>query len=179
MCSGTTRTLPQGGPLETPALSPMALLLPVYAGGANAALKYGALGSVAAASLLSGLDRRLQLAAHEESQRRLACYRRDPQAVDYDVNGHHGHGTAEASLALAWKAYEGAKGGTRLPGLETYSSDQLFFVAFAYQHCAAADYGAQEYRHVHAAVRNLDAFGHAFACDPGTPMNPTHKCSYF
>lgn len=83
----------------------MALLLPVYAGGANAALKYGALGSVAAASLLSGLDRRLPLAAHEESQRRLACYRRDPQAVDYDVNGHHGHGTAEASLALAWKVH--------------------------------------------------------------------------
>lgn len=82
--------------------------------------------------------------------------------------------------ALRAQAYEGAKGGTRLPGLETYSSDQLFFVAFAYQHCAAADYGAQEEsRRVHAAVRNLDAFGRAFACDPGAPMNPTQKCSYF
>lgn len=84
----------------------------MYASGANAALKYGALGSVAAASLLSGLDRRLQLAAPEESQRRLACYRRDPQAIDHDdINEDTGRGTAEASLALAWKVYTP---GTRL-----------------------------------------------------------------
>ena len=75
----------------------------------------------------------------------------------------------------------------QLPGLEKYTMEQLFFIAFANIECNAMTkerlrsrivFGVHcpgRYR-VLGPVSNFDEFARAFQCPVGSPMNPVNKC---
>ncbi|KAH6929886.1 hypothetical protein HPB50_006607 [Hyalomma asiaticum] len=165
-----------GGPSESVVLSPSVFLTPAYVDGTGAAHRYGALGSLVAAHLFLLLTQTVRsTGGHDELSRRLACYA--------PARDHWTSGIEEAALGLAWQAYQSnAPEDARLKGMEQISGDQLFFVAFAYLHCAspAGQHSAdRESRLVNSAVRNVHGFAQSFNCGPGVSMNPQAKCSYF
>ncbi|KAF9274254.1 hypothetical protein BGZ68_000828 [Mortierella alpina] len=75
----------------------------------------------------------------------------------------------------------------RLPGLESYTPEQLFFIQYGRLWCsksrpealvAALDldpHSPNKWR-INGAVQNSEYFAKAFQCKPGTPMNPVKKC---
>jgi len=89
----------------------------------------------------------------------------------------------------AYKAYEEKHGpGQRLPGLETFNSKKLFFMAFGQIWCSAyKDAGLDNaittgvhspgmYR-VIGTLSNFEEFSNVFQCPAGSRMNPTDRCS--
>ncbi|KAF9980091.1 Endothelin-converting enzyme 2 [Mortierella antarctica] len=75
----------------------------------------------------------------------------------------------------------------RLPGLERYTPEQLFFIQFARSFCGNMSpdesvrmltedsHSPREYR-INGVVQNSAYFAQAFKCKSGTPMNPVNKC---
>ncbi|KAF9373775.1 hypothetical protein CPC16_001660 [Podila verticillata] len=75
----------------------------------------------------------------------------------------------------------------RLPGLESFTPEQLFFVSYARLWCSKArpeallqqvmsdPHSPSEWR-IKGAVQNSEYFAQAFKCKAGTPMNPVKKC---
>uniref|UniRef100_A0A2I9LPC8 Neprilysin n=1 Tax=Centruroides hentzi TaxID=88313 RepID=A0A2I9LPC8_9SCOR len=76
----------------------------------------------------------------------------------------------------------------RLPGLEKYSPEQLFFIAFARSWCSSLhppevsaktheldNHSADQFR-VIGSLSNMKEFSEAFNCKPGSRMNPKNKC---
>ena len=90
----------------------------------------------------------------------------------------------------SWGAYKMEQEGNeeqRLPGLENYSSDQLFFISFGNMWCETKSLGAlasqlQGDPHSPAPVRvkatlsNMDEFKEAFKCKTGDKMVNDNKC---
>ena len=83
-----------------------------------------------------------------------------------------------------WQKRHGNDGGT-VPGL---TADQLFFIAHAQVWCSlttpevarlriTTDPHSPGFARVYGPITNHPAFGDAFQCKPGTPMNPVDKCS--
>ncbi|KAH6929351.1 hypothetical protein HPB50_026833 [Hyalomma asiaticum] len=79
-------------------------------------------------------------------------------------------------LEIAFNAFRNPRD-QRLPGLEKYTHDQLFFINYCYVQCAdsRATYGAG----CNVPLRNFEPFAKAFKCDRGTRMDPRHKCRFF
>uniref|UniRef100_A0A8D9DX90 Neprilysin-11 n=1 Tax=Cacopsylla melanoneura TaxID=428564 RepID=A0A8D9DX90_9HEMI len=91
---------------------------------------------------------------------------------------------------LAYKKYVMEKEGKelRLPGVEKYSPEQLFFIGYGSNWCEAVskesllsdylteDHSVQRLR-VIGAVSNSEYFARAFNCKLGSAMNPVDKCS--
>ncbi|KAL1485374.1 hypothetical protein MTO96_032003 [Rhipicephalus appendiculatus] len=50
--------------------------------------------------------------------------------------------------------------------------DMLFFVTLCRTMCGMGQLCSR-------VLRNIDAFGRAFSCQPKAPMNPSRKCSFF
>ncbi|KAF9154693.1 hypothetical protein BG015_000221, partial [Linnemannia schmuckeri] len=76
----------------------------------------------------------------------------------------------------------------KLPGLEKYTPEQLFFVSFGRGWCekrtaqgladqVKTDSHSPARWRVIGAVQNSEDFARAFKCRKGTPMNPVNKCS--
>ncbi|KRX62212.1 Neprilysin-2 [Trichinella sp. T9] len=75
----------------------------------------------------------------------------------------------------------------RLPSLEQYSMEQVFFMSFASFWCgqykekhlvnllAVSEHSPGEFR-VIGSLQNSEDFNRAFNCSVGAPMNPKHKC---
>ncbi|XP_023229247.1 endothelin-converting enzyme 1-like [Centruroides sculpturatus] len=75
----------------------------------------------------------------------------------------------------------------RLPGLEKYSPEQLFFVSFAESWCSSFppwyaalahaddEHAADQFR-VIGSIANMKEFSEAFNCKLGSKMNPKNKC---
>ncbi|KAF9398664.1 hypothetical protein BGZ94_005946, partial [Podila epigama] len=75
----------------------------------------------------------------------------------------------------------------RLPGLQRYTPEQLFFIQYARTYCANAspemsvvlisadEHSPNEYR-INGVAQNSDYFAKAFKCKTGSPMNPVKKC---
>ncbi|KAH9381763.1 hypothetical protein HPB48_010582 [Haemaphysalis longicornis] len=63
---------------------------------------------------------------------------------------------------------------TRLPGLEDYSDDQLFFMTYCLMRCRVGGYGHE----CNLPVRHAIGFASAFGCKPGSRMNPVDKCGF-
>ncbi|KAI5752755.1 hypothetical protein M8J77_020003 [Diaphorina citri] len=91
---------------------------------------------------------------------------------------------------LAYKKYLSEQGGfePRIPGLEKFSPEQLFFIGYASNWCESVsteslleDYLSGEHStqrlRVIGAVSNSEQFAKAFNCKAGSPMNPVNKCS--
>ncbi|KAG8223416.1 hypothetical protein J437_LFUL003689 [Ladona fulva] len=77
------------------------------------------------------------------------------------------------------------KSGARLPGLQQYTEDQLFFLGFATTWCdvgrsaqakASNDNHAPNKFRVLGSVSNMAEFAKAWSCPEGSPMNPKKKC---
>ncbi|XP_063995297.1 membrane metallo-endopeptidase-like 1 [Diachasmimorpha longicaudata] len=96
-------------------------------------------------------------------------------------------------LVATWDAYKIAreKAGNKtvkIPGLERFTDEQIFFISFGYSWCTnyAPGYfkrNANSEEHspskprVNGAVANNEVFATAFNCPANSPMNPMNKCS--
>jgi len=97
-----------------------------------------------------------------------------------------------AGLKYAYSAYKSFAARRHLNdakpvGLEDFSHDQLFFIAYAQMWCRAASTTVKDkltltdtcspskYR-VIGSISNFKPFADAFKCGRGTPMNPARKC---
>ncbi|KAH8039819.1 hypothetical protein HPB51_009075 [Rhipicephalus microplus] len=119
----------------------------------------------------------------------------DPQA-DMNLNGINTQGENIADnggIREAFRAYRislaklGKPNGIALPGLQHFTSDQIFFISTATAWCTNMrtqelkndiqydTHSPSKYR-VNIPMGNLVEFSHAFGCPEGTPMNLTHKC---
>lgn len=79
---------------------------------------------------------------------------------------------------------------SRLPGLESYTPEQMFWISSAEPWCGVfrpetlKDYiqsdphTPQEYR-VIGPISDLPEFASDFGCRDGSPMNPIHKCIFW
>ncbi|XP_043278236.1 endothelin-converting enzyme homolog [Venturia canescens] len=89
----------------------------------------------------------------------------------------------------AYKKVKKANGSVRLPGLEEYTDEQLFFISFGAMWCEAGTPQYEKKRkqsgdphspskiRVIGAVSNTKGFAEAFNCPVGTAMNPVNKCN--
>ncbi|KAF9089372.1 hypothetical protein BGX29_012095 [Mortierella sp. GBA35] len=89
----------------------------------------------------------------------------------------------------AWRQRERSNkhNNNKLPGLERYSAEQLFFIQYARAHCGNMtpeeqvkmlnddNHSPKKWR-INGVVQNSDHFANAFQCKAGAPMNPTKKC---
>lgn len=75
----------------------------------------------------------------------------------------------------------------RLPGLQQYTPEQMFWIAAAQTWCSASrdwytkmtitvDTHAPSRFRVIGSVQNNEQFAKDFKCASGTPMNPVNKC---
>lgn len=91
----------------------------------------------------------------------------------------------------AWFAYKNHVSETGeelvLPGLQKYTQDQLFFMAFSRLWCMqftpwALHYSLKNDRHapghfrILGTLQNMQEFSEAFSCSSGSSMNPEQKC---
>ncbi|CAJ0958823.1 unnamed protein product, partial [Mesorhabditis belari] len=94
-------------------------------------------------------------------------------------------------LRVAHRAYElhqqRVSDHRQLPGLQNFTSSQMFFLAFANTWCEAVKPSAIDYImetdvhslgmfRVNVPLQNFPAFSQAFNCPIGSPMNPFEKC---
>ncbi|XP_063993387.1 neprilysin-11-like [Diachasmimorpha longicaudata] len=96
-------------------------------------------------------------------------------------------------LQVTWDAYKiyREKHGTnavKIPGLERFTDDQIFFLGFGYLWCTYEsnmflrdflpdrDHTSAKVR-VNGAVSNFKAFAAAFNCPENSPVNPLNKCN--
>ncbi|KAL1483677.1 hypothetical protein MTO96_012515 [Rhipicephalus appendiculatus] len=77
-----------------------------------------------------------------------------------------------------------------IQGMETYTQDQIFFVAYAMTMCEKTRRHAVFYylypslhipkhHRTNIALMNFDRFAAAFNCPVGSPMNPDAKCDVY
>ncbi|KAG0235119.1 hypothetical protein BGW42_005769 [Actinomortierella wolfii] len=75
----------------------------------------------------------------------------------------------------------------KLPGLERFSLEQLYFIQYARAFCAKStpehsvrmlndDNHAPHKFRINGVLQNSEDFARAFQCKPGSPMNPVNKC---
>jgi putative endopeptidase len=92
-------------------------------------------------------------------------------------------------VKMAFKAYRGLrKDAAKVYVADGYTEDQQFFIAVGQAFCTrdrpaelakrlASDPHAPPKFRVYGSLRNLKEFSEAWACAPGTPMNPAKSCS--
>ncbi|KAF9284348.1 Endothelin-converting enzyme 2 [Linnemannia elongata] len=118
-----------------------------------------------------------------------------PDGKKHNVNGWGtlGENIADnGGLKIAYDAWAQRRGNDKhnnkkLPGLERYTSEQLFFIQYARAHCGNMtpeesvkmlnddNHSPKKWR-INGVVQNSDHFAKAFQCKAGAPMNPTKKC---
>ncbi|XP_040078315.3 endothelin-converting enzyme 1-like [Ixodes scapularis] len=97
---------------------------------------------------------------------------------------------ANAGLAVAYQVFQDRlftkrylQKDYRLQGCDRLSSNQLFFVYFAMSYCEHSTHKKSDSmrnffeNRVNVPVMNSKEFADAFSCQPGSPMNPTTKCT--
>ncbi|XP_063995296.1 membrane metallo-endopeptidase-like 1 [Diachasmimorpha longicaudata] len=96
-------------------------------------------------------------------------------------------------LQVTWDAYKiyrekHGTNGVKIPGLERFTDDQIFFLAFGHLWCAyESNMYLQQYSpddvhspakvRVNGAVSNVKAFAAAFNCPENSTVNPLNKCN--
>jgi predicted metalloendopeptidase len=108
--------------------------------------------------------------------------------VPLDGNLTLGENIADlGGLKLAYQAFTRAGGAVEAPAVAGFTPAQQFFVSFAQSWCtkrrpehartlATVDPHAPPEHRVNVPLRNLPAFGQAFACPAGAPMAPAQRC---
>ncbi|KJH48374.1 peptidase family M13 [Dictyocaulus viviparus] len=175
------------------------------------ALNYGALGSVIGHEITHAFDNKGRLYDAEGNLRdwwdgdvekkfveRSKCFIEQYSKIEVvqgvNINGTRSLGENIADnggVKQAFRAYAKylKKFGNekRLKGLEEFSNEQMFFIAYAKAFCGNLHISAlinrvyhdthtpYEYR-VNQALANQPEFASAFRCSAGTPMNPAKRC---
>ncbi|KAF9142903.1 hypothetical protein BG015_000603 [Linnemannia schmuckeri] len=118
-----------------------------------------------------------------------------PDGKKHNVNGWGtlGENIADnGGLKIAYDAWAQRRStekynNKKLPGLERYTSEQLFFIQYARAHCGNMtpeesvkmlnddNHSPKKWR-INGVVQNSDHFAKAFQCKAGAPMNPAKKC---
>lgn len=88
---------------------------------------------------------------------------------------------------MAYKKYKNRSGPeSKLPGLEEYTDEQLFFISFAQIYCSnyteeiayellSSEHSPDKYR-VIGSLSNMEEFSEVWHCPKERPMNPEKKC---
>ena len=134
--------------------------------------------------------------AAEKFEERADCVRQQYSGYEIEpgvqVNGKLTAGENIADIGglkqsyVAYKEWEKHHGGPA-PSVGTLTPDQLFFVAHGQVWCTLTTPEQARLRittdphspgrfRVLGPISNHPAFGAAFSCEPGTPMNPVSKC---
>ena len=186
------------------------LQAPFFGGDFPLAVNYGAFGAVAGHEISHAFDttggqynadgRRVDWWGNEtkkEYQRRIQCFKEQynnftvilpgqEEGKGFKVNGVRTLGeniSDSAGLGVAfeaWRKRKGEKDREGLPGLERFTEEQLFFVAFANMWCSKynekglAGYGRDSHAppavRIRGAVANSRAFREVFSCEVREPV---------
>ncbi|CAJ0584111.1 unnamed protein product, partial [Mesorhabditis spiculigera] len=186
---------------------------PLYHVDAALELQYGALGFIIAHEIAHTIDpgwinRDTQVLAGDEDEGQFA---EQVECIDHQygnatfpiVSSNHtfrqpGNQTHEETVAdnaavrAAFRAYRNERRRLygrvepKLPGLDAYTPDQLYFVAAAMFHCGEHSDGDLEgymadehpigYIRVNEMMKNSKDFSRAYKCPLNSPMNPEKKC---
>ncbi|KAL1417869.1 hypothetical protein MTO96_006042 [Rhipicephalus appendiculatus] len=145
---------------------------PLYATGAPAAWKLGALGTLVAHEIADKLFGFADLSHQMATPEPPHCFPNASLAYAFAVQG------AYSALSLA--SHEGGVviARQRLRGLERFRDAQLLFLASCFTLCHVdGEEAAKNEALCNEAMRNSRGFAKWFSCPKDSPMNPTDKCS--
>ncbi|XP_037796209.1 neprilysin-1-like [Penaeus monodon] len=122
----------------------------------------------------------------------LSPFERDGAEMKINGVASKGENIADnGGTRAAWLAYRSRVEATgerlRLPGLEGYSQDQLFFISFGQLWCSqftpwslrlllSTDVHIPGAFRIKGVLQNLREFSHAFGCAANATFNPERKC---
>lgn len=93
----------------------------------------------------------------------------------------------KGGLTRSWEAWKRTGNNFKIKGLEGYTPEQLFFIAYGTSWCSVEQdeylkrqvmtsvHAPARFR-VNSAVMNHAEFGRVFQCKEGSEMNPINKC---
>ncbi|XP_024940321.1 uncharacterized protein LOC107267301 [Cephus cinctus] len=177
--------------------------LPLFGASRPNAVNYGAIGTIIGHELLEPfIDYGNTILEHVCYLANLINYEKKVfetlNVTDYEESYiiHYGTIIDNAGLQTAYEAYQRKLAAERitedkLPGLENFSSGQIFFLSFANNWCESLkrekpfdnDLTSQKISvgrlRVIGSVSNTPEFSEAFQCPKGRPMNPEYKCTFW
>ncbi|KAL3242420.1 hypothetical protein MRX96_021221 [Rhipicephalus microplus] len=161
-------------------VSPIAATLPIYDEQTISGLRYGAIGSLVSEALFESFyDTRYELSPvhREKLNSARACIERLIFKVDTVENMEEAFLLFGGSAAL-WSAYrsEVYLQDRRLPGLEEYSEDMLFFISFCFIQCGGSVVPRDTICNI--PLKSFSYFAEAFTCPLGSAMNLGNRCTY-
>ncbi|KAH8022040.1 hypothetical protein HPB51_021480 [Rhipicephalus microplus] len=164
---------------------------PLYYPRGTFSINYGALASVLAAQYASSFDTRgsgLDESGTPTRWWKQAEYddRAECEIGTYEDNHSALHALhafpALVALEIAFAAYKLAADEAssrvrdfRLPYLESYTGDQIFFITYSHALCGSNSGRERS----NAPLRHFQPFLSAFTCPPGCPMSVSEKCEFF
>ncbi|KAL3202767.1 hypothetical protein MRX96_001146 [Rhipicephalus microplus] len=165
-------------------LAPYVSLLPLYDPQVVDSIKYGGLGSMIAEATFQFFQEHLP----EHSRflallaQRTNCYETGRlRGLKTDPTKHAAFERAVA-LSILWQAFRSPlrrhDPRWRLRGLDSFSEEQLFFLATCFPLCTGYQRAVAEVQ-CNEPLRHSRHFPGAFQCAGGAPMNPRLKCSAF
>ncbi|KAL1414526.1 hypothetical protein MTO96_007317 [Rhipicephalus appendiculatus] len=166
-------------------LAPYLTLLPLYDSNVVDSVKYGGLGSLIAEATFQFFVEHLpkQSGFHSLLDQRGRCYESAGT-----LRGLRGDPVKRAAFNRAitqsflWHAFRSPLRrrdyNWRLRGLESFTEQQLFFMASCFPLCTGHQSGVAELT-CNEPLRHSRHFPGAFRCPGGAPMNPRLKCSVF
>ncbi|KAK8763539.1 hypothetical protein V5799_033853 [Amblyomma americanum] len=184
IASSNAYTVRRAGGRGALGLAPYATLLPLYDAKVVDSIKYGGLGSMIAAATFQFFQEHLPARSRFRSllEQRTRCYEGGPlRGLRRDPAKRTAFERAVA-LSFLWQAFRSPLRRRdprwRVHGLESFSEEQLFFVASCFPLCSGYQSGAAELA-CNEPLRHSRDFPGAFHCPGGAPMNPRLKCSVF
>ncbi|KAH7969932.1 hypothetical protein HPB52_022779 [Rhipicephalus sanguineus] len=165
---------------RTVVVSPIAATLPIYDEQTSSGLRYGAIGSLVSEALFEAFyDTRDELGPVQRDKLNSArtCIERLIFKVDTVENMEEAFLLFGGSAAL-WSAYrsEVYLQDRRLPGLEEYSEDMLFFISFCFIQCGGSAMPRDTLCNI--PLKSFSYFAETFTCPLGSAMNLGNRCAY-
>ncbi|KAH7945116.1 hypothetical protein HPB49_007123 [Dermacentor silvarum] len=166
-------------------LAPHLTLLPLYDASVVDSVKYGGLGSLIAEATFQFFEEHLpeQSGFRSLLEQRTRCY--ESAGPLRDLQGDPVKRAVfkrAVSQSFLWQAFQSPLRRRdylwRLRDLESFSEQQLFFMASCFPLCSGYQSGVAELT-CNEPLRHSRHFPGAFRCPGGAPMNPRLKCSVF
>ncbi|KAF6211610.1 hypothetical protein GE061_012123 [Apolygus lucorum] len=151
--------------------------------------EYGNLKTLWTDQSLSQQDERVSCLVNQYSNFQVPSYYNSPVTVNGNLTIRENMADI-GGVDIAFRAYKTFKNRSppepKMPGLQDYSNEQLFFLAFARAKCTKyskigletvlQDVHSPDFVRVLATLRNSPDFAKAWSCPPGSSMNPKEKC---